>query len=477
MKAKKVICIILTFILAFTLLSGPWRAEVEAAGPAIAVAVVAIVGFFIVTSGYTFDSQADFRTATDAFMESEAAQYVTKIHEIVTDVSSAGLSLANFNLAKIITQPWFLEFWAAIQDFFGGGEVPGATLTAPDGFAYFNGTLLPDLPTTSEYDWLYSTYSDPLTSGRDYGWYCPMIFEDDNYYYLYFWAWPYHQQSINSYRVDYLSWYSDSNDPYSLGASDFLLFRTGRYASAGFYYSKGGDFTFQSNDWSFSIKYESSSSDMFNRGIGTSEPSCNNGKLWNIVWSAGDILIYSDCPGYNEGDVYLSGSQPSLTISDGVIGVYEDENIVPPSDVIGGFDAGAIDGSIDWALDSSSVYQDLTAAGDVPLTATQTGALTEAGVEVQTAVKVETMEEYRTPGLTTVFPFCIPFDIYRFLSILTAEREAPHFEFNLNFGELGSHEIEVDLSEWESVAAVLRTIELLAFCVGLAFATSKVIKW
>lgn len=467
MKAKKVICIILTFILTFTLLSGPWRAEVEAAGPAIAVAVVAIVGFFIVTSGYTFDSQADFRTATDAFMESEAAQYVTKIHEIVTEVSSAGLSLSNFNLAQIITQPWFLEFWAAIQDFFGSGEVDaGNSITAPSGKAYFNGVLLPDLPTEEEYD----IFNDRVLIGGTYevGYAEPIIFDDGAYFYLYFFPADY-----GAYR---LSWYDE--DTYSLGFSDCLLYRKQRGGSCVFSisYSDLSD----GSDWNFRASYGGSDESMFERGIGVSNTHLSSGRIWEIVWTPDDVIVsdsYGTCPNYDTGDIYLAGSEPSITLEGDVIGVYEDENIIPPSDVIGGFDAGAIDGSIDWALDSSSVYQDLTAAGEVPLTATQTGALTEAGVEVQTAVKVETMEQYRAPGLTTIFPFCIPFDIYRFLNILTAEREAPHFEFNLNFGALGSHEIEVDLSEWETVAAVLRTIELLAFCVGLAFATSKVIKW
>ena len=176
--------------------------------------------------------------------------------------------------------------------------------------------------------------------------------------------------------------------------------------------------------------------------------------------------------------MFLAPSTPVTSIQGDVIGVYEDENIIPPSDVIGGFDAAGIDGSIDWALSSSTVYQDLTTAGTVPMTSTQSTTLTEAGVTTQTAVKVEAMDQYARPSLTNVFPFCIPFDIYRFLNILAAEREAPHFEFELDFGaELGAHSIEVDLSEWETVAAILRTIELLGFCVGLAFATSKVIKW
>ena len=138
-------------------------------------------------------------------------------------------------------------------------------------------------------------------------------------------------------------------------------------------------------------------------------------------------------------------------------------------------------------MDSIPAYGDITSGDkDAPVTQTQSGVLTQSGVKVQTdeEVKQEVIEGikselkgYEVVGLTSIFPFCIPFDIYNFLSVLVAEREAPHFEFVLDFGALGVQEMEVDLSSWETAAQILRTLELMAFCIGLALATSKLIKW
>ncbi len=79
--------------------------------------------------------------------------------------------------------------------------------------------------------------------------------------------------------------------------------------------------------------------------------------------------------------------------------------------------------------------------------------------------------------LTRFFPFCIPFDLYRLLSCLVAEPEAPKFEFALPM--LGEEPVrfEVDLSAWDDVASTLRMFETAAFIVGLIFVTNKFIKW
>lgn len=77
-----------------------------------------------------------------------------------------------------------------------------------------------------------------------------------------------------------------------------------------------------------------------------------------------------------------------------------------------------------------------------------------------------------TLDLRDFFPFCIPFDIYALLSLLAAEPEAPKFEFDLwiPYADYNWH-IVIDLSRWDNVAAALRTMELLLFIVGLGVAT------
>lgn len=79
--------------------------------------------------------------------------------------------------------------------------------------------------------------------------------------------------------------------------------------------------------------------------------------------------------------------------------------------------------------------------------------------------------DYQAPGLQSVFPFCIPFDIYAFFECLAAEPEAPSFVWRFYIPGICDEDIEIDLSVYDSAARILRTMELLLFIVGLAFVT------
>lgn len=84
-------------------------------------------------------------------------------------------------------------------------------------------------------------------------------------------------------------------------------------------------------------------------------------------------------------------------------------------------------------------------------------------------------DDYQVVGLADLFPFCIPFDIYNFLSALAATPVAPHFTCILNFpaaiGGQQTIDIDFDAPTWNQLAQLLRLLELLAFIVGLALLT------
>lgn len=85
----------------------------------------------------------------------------------------------------------------------------------------------------------------------------------------------------------------------------------------------------------------------------------------------------------------------------------------------------------------------------------------------------------QTIRFADIFPFCIPFDIYDFLSLMSSTRTAPHFEIPFRYDRIGlDYTFVLDLSgeDWENLAQIVRTMELLAFCVGLAFVTRDMIK-
>lgn len=101
--------------------------------------------------------------------------------------------------------------------------------------------------------------------------------------------------------------------------------------------------------------------------------------------------------------------------------------------------------------------------------------ITEPGPIVEPIPQVGPVGDYIAPGLGDVFPFCIPFDIYDFLSALAADPVAPSFTAELAFPEAvgGSQYVELDFDTptFNQLASILRTMELLAFIVGLALLT------
>lgn len=76
-------------------------------------------------------------------------------------------------------------------------------------------------------------------------------------------------------------------------------------------------------------------------------------------------------------------------------------------------------------------------------------------------------------GLTSVFPFCIPFDVYALLSCLSADPITPVFTVRFVIPGIINEEFTIDLSPFNTIAQIVRTMELLAFAVGLAMLTRE----
>ena len=78
--------------------------------------------------------------------------------------------------------------------------------------------------------------------------------------------------------------------------------------------------------------------------------------------------------------------------------------------------------------------------------------------------------------ITKKFPFCIPFDIADCLRLFqTDEREAPHYEYTLKYSDQ-ANTIVIDLSQFDDIAKLVRSLEFIGFLVGLAFATRYLIR-
>ena len=78
--------------------------------------------------------------------------------------------------------------------------------------------------------------------------------------------------------------------------------------------------------------------------------------------------------------------------------------------------------------------------------------------------------------LSQYFPFCIPFDLYAFVSCLNADPVAPVIDWEIYLPGGETYPLQVDLSPFDQVARILRTLQLLLFCIGLAAKTRDLIK-
>lgn len=114
--------------------------------------------------------------------------------------------------------------------------------------------------------------------------------------------------------------------------------------------------------------------------------------------------------------------------------------------------------------------------GSATLTYDGSETLEQEVIDAGTTEISSEAESYQSPGLQNVFPFCIPFDLYNFVACLAADPVAPSFTWRFYVPGICDESIEIDLSEFDAAAQILRTMELLLFCVGLAFVTRKIIR-
>lgn len=85
------------------------------------------------------------------------------------------------------------------------------------------------------------------------------------------------------------------------------------------------------------------------------------------------------------------------------------------------------------------------------------------------------LEKLKLPDLSNLFPFCIPRDLSNILGMFQGEPKAPAFDWvflNADGTEITQH---FDLSDFEPVAKVVRSGEVVLFTVGLAMVTRKLL--
>lgn len=105
---------------------------------------------------------------------------------------------------------------------------------------------------------------------------------------------------------------------------------------------------------------------------------------------------------------------------------------------------------------------------DVPVNPVQDPSQTPKPTDTIKLLKVD---------LTGIFPFCIPWDIYNLLSKFVSDPVTPSVDWDWGriLGFLGINTVShLDLHDYDGVAEILRNMETVVFCIGLAYATKKV---
>lgn len=104
---------------------------------------------------------------------------------------------------------------------------------------------------------------------------------------------------------------------------------------------------------------------------------------------------------------------------------------------------------------------------------------TDTDEDTSTELTDEEKSNFLLPeSIKEKFPFCIPFDIIEAFSVLeSTERKAPAFTVPLKVDRYNFYyEIDVDLSMFDEVAELMRTMELILFIIGLGFSTKTLMK-
>lgn len=261
--------------------------------------------------------------------------------------------------------------------------------------------------------------------------------------------------------------------------------------------------TYYAIDWTGSITGSSAGSYGYLTFSMYSKKSVNS--VWDASRTSYSLFFYSNdgtgtytrngyYPGFEDAITWGSGTSTSITVSEGL----QLEQIAPQEQTLQ-------EGYSRW-YDNSLTVQDPTTEEKVTVLpipqvytyedalsipqqqiwqGTTTGVGTDTGTGSGTGSDSGTSSDTWIPpvdpgafslDLTNYFPFCIPFDLYDFFSCLNSDPVAPVINWEIPIPGGGSYALVLDLSAFDSVAQLLRRLELLLFCIGLAVKTRDLIK-
>lgn len=430
---KRVLAMALAILAFFIFVGSPFQQSANAVA-LIDDALIAVIIAALAAMGITFVASSSYNSLSE-YVSSLLEDYATSRNVTFNDLFAGVQSGAN-TLGQLLLNNRFVQL---IQGF---GEYLKIRFNLVDN-ATVN-TVTPEITVGN-----FISYALPFEAHRpkpslnDGQMYNTIVASDDAYAILYY----YDSTTVSAVIVSAVDCYvqlydvSSSGVQTAVGAAQQLTF----IENYNLYFKDGWTAwtTYQSN----SNGYDFSGYTIYNSYQtvinGLIENSDFNQGNMSVVINTGDITLPEDNPDYSDGkgailDVGADWGDTYPQITD---------NDIP----------------LDWAPgqagDTTITYDDAEAVQDQVETGSNTQYVSSNA------------SEYQTTGLQSVFPFCIPFDIYAFFECLAADPVAPSFTWRFYIPRICDEEIEIDLAAFDSAARILRTMELLLFIVGLAFVT------
>lgn len=211
----------------------------------------------------------------------------------------------------------------------------------------------------------------------------------------------------------------------------------------------------------------------------------NGDTTWEEVANASDVIILGSdtATDYNPDnadawDTYHDGTVIGYDVdaAGNVTITFEDGTVISiPQDRVG---------DIEWTNEQDKA-QELDKDTDLPVSGTLAYPLPIANEVNPPAdpdpggsgggdIKVDTDASDYTLDFRKLFPFCIPFDIYKAVKLLDASPTAPVVHYKFYYTKSKSYTIDLNLNKFNTVAAILRRMECLLFIIGLATATRRI---
>ena len=423
------------------LVAVPLRTEANAMAAAVPLVVIGITGIIMVMLGLQFSSQADFRDAAAACAGAMPKGLIDSIEMFVSFSGELSSPTFGLDIAEGLASHWD-DIYGFVKGYFGESGTVSIGVDAFDSYV-----------------------KNPATNV------CPIVVDssdikyDNGHYYVYFTD--AQRAFINGYNIPKGSSFSFENT-YN-NKTNYYFVESLETGPARFKNSTGTLYYTSLRGFLFALCYvKENSAYCFGVITGYSEKSIFEvHKLSNVFVSIDGFtttftedLPYSTAPGAVPPDAISDSFKDRLTSAGGISLVNEDSKVI------------------------REVFGDSTTDTKVA-EATQEDVLIETGaIENIDTIKYPSLSIFEATGtyggspleLKDIFPFCIPFDLYDMVTGLQAARCAPHFEWELEVPNVIDYTFEIDFSSFDTVATLLRTLELLAFCVGLAFVTRSIIR-